>query len=169
MLPLPHAREGGQASPVCEPWGSRGTQGVTSIAAGRGGVSHPHRAHPLSSSRRGPLWRSSGIRSRAGVFLRQPAPVPEDRLLLLLWGQGVAPHALHVPSHSPGRGGHVSRVSPLRGRWGGGARAILLSPSPRQCWGLRPPESPLRPVSTRGPRPPRTPSDSPTPPLEWRG
>ena len=111
MLPLPHAREGGQASPVCEPWGSRGTQGVTSIAAGRGGVSHPHRAHPLSSSRRGPLWRSSGIRSRAGVFLRQPAPVPEDRLLLLLWGQGVAPHALHVPSHSPGRGG-MSAESP---------------------------------------------------------
>ena len=166
MRPLPHAEEGGQASPVCGPWGSRGTQGVTGIAAGRGGVSHPHRAHPLSSPRQGPLWRSSGIRSRAGGFLRQPAPVPEVRLLLLLWGQGVAPHTLRVSSHSPGQGG-TSAESPHCG--GREARVTPLSPSPRQCWGLRPPESPLRPASTRGPRPPRTQSGSPTPPLQWHG
>ena len=69
----------------------------------------------------------------------------------------------------PRPGGHVSRVSPLRRRRGGGAWVTPLSPSPRQCWGLRPPESPLRPVSTRGPRPPRTPSGSPTPPLDGMG
>lgn len=95
----------------------------------------------------GPLG-SSGVRGRAGSVLRQATPVPENRLVLLL--RTGAPRHTDRPQAAQQPPGDA------------GAR----SPSQRRCWGWRPRESRPRPGSSPGPRPPRTPSGSPTPPLE---
>lgn len=66
-------------------WGSRGTPGGHRHSSRQRGSEPPPEGPPLVQPKGGPLSRSSGIR-RSGGVLRQTAPVPEDRLPLLLQG-----------------------------------------------------------------------------------
>lgn len=114
--------------------------------------------------------------------LVQPQPLPPTEVLRhpqLSWGGPAADSAGAAKSTSPPPAG--TGVPPITCHTAQdtatcqpslptprGAPGHPLSPSRRRCWGSRPRESRLHPVSNQVLHPPRTLSGSPTPLLEWQ-
>lgn len=140
------------------PWESRGTQRVTGIAAGRGGVSHPHRAQPRGDPSAGPQVSTAELGGSCGR---------QCRCLRIDFSSSCRDSVTyaHVTQHrTPG---HITQYASAASPHVVGAPDRLLSPSLRQCWGWRPQGSRLHRESSQVPRPPHIPSGNPTPPLEF--
>lgn len=140
------------------PWESRGTQRVTGIAAGRGGVSHPHRAQPRGDPSAGPQVSTAELGGSCGR---------QCRCLRIDFSSSCRDSVTHAHVTQHRTLGHITQYPSAASPHVVGALGCLPSPSLRQCWGWRPRGSRLHRESSQVPRPLHIPSGNPTPPLEF--